>query len=145
MKKLSILFVFICLLSCDKKVDPDVQTLVLSDSYSNNLDDRAKAQKMAASELFKFYNSSNKDSYIYEAITRWGSGDFVVSYCPSKELLSTGVEICSGWSGQYKQVSANQLDSLGKLEVPISKYDTLLVKESNWDSSIQKSNHKCAN
>lgn len=144
MKKVSFIFLLTCLLSCDKKVDPDIQTLVLSDSYGNSLSDREIAQKNAASKLFQFYSSSSKDSYIYEAITRWGSGDFVVSYCPSKELLSTGTEICSGWNGQYQQVSANQLEALGKLEVPISKYDTLLVKQIEWDSSIQKSNHKCA-
>lgn len=146
MKKLSMALIFIGFLSCDKKVDPDIKTLVLSDSYSNSLIDRAIAQRKAAYELFHLYGSSTKESSIYEVISRWGSGDFVVSYHPKKQLLSTATEICSGWDGQYKGVSMSQLEKLGQAEILISKYDSILTRQvDNWDHTIQKSNHKCAN
>lgn len=121
---LTIFSLFLLLSSCEKKDTELLETRILS-----GISDRKEAEIQASKMLYEFYNNSDKSLDFYEIESK--QFNFLLSYYPSKQVLSLSIDVCSGWLSQYKQVSINELKKLNDSNASFENFDSLLSKESD--------------
>ena len=118
------------LLACHEVTHPQVETLFLKGGTGET------QKSEAVSRLYDLYSNSKKDKHAYEVISK-KHGRFILNYTPKLQLLTLCADPGSGWSGQYKDVSEQTLqtlaargyafDSLESIAADPLKYDSLLI------------------
>ena len=125
MKRIVIIFsLFLLLNSCEKKKIDSLETITLS-----GISTRKDAEIQASKKLYEFYHNSAKNLEFYEVESK--DFNFLLSYYPSKKVLSLSIDICSGWLSQYKQVSIDELKKISDSNAGFETFDSILTKETD--------------
>jgi hypothetical protein len=79
--------------------------------------------------------NSDKSKEYYEVVSEQ-TGNYILNYSPSQNLLTVCFEIRSSWGGQYKNVNQPTLQKLANAKIKLDNLQQYISNDSTIKNNI---------